>query len=163
MGEERRKKAARESRWQNTHLRTRGSNATLRFTVYAYQSVCDETLSFKKKKARCDVCYDIARWCLEIRWSENRPCRQKDKTLNSVLFTEVTNKHSLCSTCQSNVRISLPEACVQSLLSTIHIAFTVCNEICNINHYYLSCDLDVDIEIEEPIYHRLIWVTMHAA
>lgn len=30
-----------------------------------------------------------------------------------------------------------------------HIAFTVCNEICNINHYYLSCDLDVDIEIEE--------------
>lgn len=31
----------------------------------------------------------------------------------------------------------------------LHIAFTVCNEICNINHYYLSCDLDVDIEIEE--------------
>lgn len=81
---------------------------------------------------------------------------KKDKALNSVLFTEVTNKHGLCNTCQSNVCVSSPEACVQSLLSTIHIAFTVCNEICNINHYYLSCDLDVDIEIEEPIYHRLI-------
>lgn len=47
--------------------------------------------------------------------------------------------------------------CVFSLCSPlIRIAFTVCNEICNINHYYLSCDLDVDIEIEEQIYHRLI-------
>lgn len=59
--------------------------------------------------------------------------------------------------------LCFPEVCVQSMLSPIHIAFTVCNEICNINHYYLSCDLDVDIEIEEQIYHRLIWVTMHAA
>lgn len=50
----------------------------------------------------------------------------------------------------------LPEVCVQSVLCSIRIAFTMCNEICNINHYYLSCDLDVDIEIEEQIYHRLI-------
>lgn len=48
-----------------------------------------------------------------------------------------------------------PEVCVQSVLSSIPIAFTLCNEICNINHYYLSCDLDVDIEIEEQMYHRL--------
>lgn len=50
----------------------------------------------------------------------------------------------------------LPEVCVQSVLCSIRIAFTMCNEICNINHYYLSCDLDVDIEIKEQIYHRLI-------
>lgn len=49
-----------------------------------------------------------------------------------------------------------PKVCVLSRLPSIHIAFTVCNKICNINHYYLSCDLDVNIEIEEQIYHRLI-------
>lgn len=52
--------------------------------------------------------------------------------------------------------LMLPEVCVQSVLCSIRIAFTMCNEICNINHYYLSCDLDVDIEIKEQIYHRLI-------
>lgn len=57
----------------------------------------------------------------------------------------------------------LPEVRVRSVLSSARTAFTVCDEICNINHYYLSCDLDVDIEIEEQIYHCLIWVTMHAA
>lgn len=48
------------------------------------------------------------------------------------------------------------EVCVRSALSSLCGAFTVCAEICNINHDYLSCDLDVDIEIEEQIYHRLI-------
>lgn len=66
-------------------------------------------------------------------------------------------QHEPHATCHQNVCILLlPEVCVQSVLTSTRIAFTVCNEICNINHYYLSCDLDVDIEIEEQIYHCLI-------
>lgn len=83
--------------------------------------------------------------------------RNLDFSLLCCIFTENTKYATPV------IKMLLPQVCVRSAPSSIRTAFTVCNEICNINHYYLSCDLDVDIEIEEQIYHCLIWVTMHAA
>lgn len=127
-------------------------------TITQIYSICisvdDETLPYRKKQQgdawqrRCSL-----RRKEKLGMSDTRSfptlLQKRWRWQAGVVFLHLTRTHT-----QKN------RACLSAAAAAwggrsnprsppLHIAFTVCNEICNINHYYLSCDLDVDIEIEE--------------